>query len=127
MVTCENGTGQIEACRDIPVFNGKYSTSCYVDEVLRALEEMYDRRTIEESADYLRSIPAVFMHRPFRRMPETGWGMAWLHGLASGNAQALSASSTRRLWILQKRQLFAQVSRWYQSRQMVLCRWAHEL
>ncbi|MDG1462032.1 MAG: hydroxymethylglutaryl-CoA synthase [Gammaproteobacteria bacterium] len=83
-IAYKNGTGQIEACRDIPVFNGKYSTSCYVDEVLRALEEMYARRNIEQPADYLRSIPAVFMHRPFRRMPETGWGMAWLHSLASG-------------------------------------------
>ncbi len=83
-IAYKNGTGQIEACRDIPVFNGKYSTSCYVDEVLRALEQMYQRRKVEP-AGYLRTIKHVFMHRPFRRMPETGWGMAWLHALASGN------------------------------------------
>ena len=84
-IAYKNGTGQIEACRDIPVFNGKYSTSCYVDEVLRALEQMYERRDLKP-ADYLRSLPNLFMHRPFRRMPETGYGMAWLHALASGTA-----------------------------------------
>jgi hydroxymethylglutaryl-CoA synthase len=84
-IAYRNGTGQIEACRDIPVFNGKYSTSCYVDEVLRAVEQMYTRRELAPAA-YLRSVSHVFMHRPFRRMPETGWGMAWLHALASGAA-----------------------------------------
>jgi hydroxymethylglutaryl-CoA synthase len=46
---------------------------------------MYARRKLKP-ADYLRDVSHVFMHRPFRRMPETGWGMAWLHALASGSA-----------------------------------------
>jgi len=83
-IAYKNGTGKLEACRDIPVFNGKYSTSCYVDEILRALEDMYQRRDLS-AAEYLRDIEAVFMHRPFRRMPETGLGMAWLAALAEGN------------------------------------------
>ena len=28
------------------------------------------------------------MHRPYQRMPETGWGMAYLFALASGNQEA---------------------------------------
>jgi len=83
-IAYKGGAAGIEVCRDIPVFNGKYSTSCYVDEVLRALEDMYGKRGLS-AADYIRELPAVFMHRPFRRMPETGWGMAWLHALATGN------------------------------------------
>jgi len=83
-IAYKNGTGKLEACRDIPVFNGKYSTSCYVDEILRALEDMYSRRDLQPAA-YLRNMNHAFMHRPFRRMPETGLGMAWLAALASGN------------------------------------------
>ncbi|MGI9308731.1 MAG: hydroxymethylglutaryl-CoA synthase family protein [Gammaproteobacteria bacterium] len=77
-----NGGGKLKACRDIPVFNGKYSTSCYIDEMLRSLENMYDKRGQSPDA-YIRQLDAVFMHRPFRRMPETGWGMAYLFALAN--------------------------------------------
>ena len=62
---------------DIPVYNGRYSTNCYIDEVQRALEEMYRRRGLSP-AEYARSLAAVFMHRPYQRMPETGWGLAYL-------------------------------------------------
>ena len=80
-----NGTGASPDFVDIPVFNGKYSTNCYVDEMQRALEDMYSRRRIS-GADYLRSLHAVFMHRPYQRMPETGWSMAYLFALAQGNS-----------------------------------------
>jgi len=86
-IAYKNGTGKLEACRDIPVFNGKYSTSCYVDEILRALEDMYSHRDLN-AAEYLQNLANVFMHRPFRRMPETGLGMAWLAALASGGEEA---------------------------------------
>jgi hydroxymethylglutaryl-CoA synthase len=80
-----NGTGASPDFVDIPVYNGKYSTSCYVDEMQRALEDMY-RKGSKNAAEQLRSIEAVFMHRPYQRMPETGWGMAYLFALASGDA-----------------------------------------
>jgi hydroxymethylglutaryl-CoA synthase len=83
-----NGTGSSPDFVDIPVYNGKYSTSCYVDEMQRALEDMY-RKDKLSPVDYLRSIEAVFMHRPYQRMPETGWGMAYLFALASGNRESL--------------------------------------
>ncbi len=79
-----NGTAASPDFVDIPVFNGKYSTGCYVDEMQRALEDMYTRRNIN-GANYLRDLEAVFLHRPYQRMPETGLGMAYLFALAKGD------------------------------------------
>lgn len=70
--------------QDFPVFNGKYSTTCYIDETLHALNDMYGKRGIRGS-DYLRSLRYIFMHRPYRRMPETGLAYAYLAALADGN------------------------------------------
>lgn len=67
--------------QDLPVFNGKYSTTCYIDETLHALNDM-TRRLGREPADYYRELDAVFMHRPYHRMPETSFAMSYLFGLA---------------------------------------------
>ena len=86
-----NGDGRTYACTNIPVFNGRYSASCYVDELLAALDDMYARRGLDANT-YMRDLSAVFMHRPFKRMPENGWGMAWLFSLAhAGRAEELRA------------------------------------
>lgn len=71
--------------QDFPVFNGKYSTTCYIDETLHALNDMYEKRNLT-AIDYMRSLRTVFMHRPYRRMPETGWALAYLFALGGGNA-----------------------------------------
>lgn len=76
-----NGTHHVQ---DFPVFNGKYSTTCYVDETVHALDDMYEKRKLNP-ADYLRSLNTVFMHRPYRRMPETGWAISWLFALGRGS------------------------------------------
>ncbi len=83
-----NGTGASPEFVDIPVYNGKYSTSCYVDEMQHALEDMYRKRQLNP-IDLVRSVEAVFMHRPYQRMPETGWGMAYLFALAQGGPKEL--------------------------------------
>jgi hydroxymethylglutaryl-CoA synthase len=83
-----NGTGASPEFVDIPVYNGRYSTSCYVDEMQHALEDMFNKRNLSP-IEHLRSIEAVFMHRPYQRMPEKGWGMAYLFALANGNAEEL--------------------------------------
>src|SRR5690606_1842160 len=72
--------------QDFPVFNGKYSTTCYIDETLHALNDMYEKRGLCP-AEYLRSLKTVFMHRPYRKMPETGWAVAYLFALARGSAE----------------------------------------
>ncbi|MEM6707315.1 MAG: hydroxymethylglutaryl-CoA synthase [Pseudomonadota bacterium] len=70
--------------RDFPVFNGKYSTTCYVDEVLAALRETF-QRIDGNPADFLRAQGAVFLHRPYLRMAETGLAVSYLLALALGN------------------------------------------
>ena len=82
---CGQDRSESHHIQDFPVFNGKYSTSCYIDATLHALDDMYVKRGLEASR-YLRSLPHVFMHRPYRRMPENGWAVAWLFALARGSA-----------------------------------------
>jgi hydroxymethylglutaryl-CoA synthase len=80
---CGQSTDADPRIQDFPVFNGKYSTTCYIDETLHALRDMYTRRGIC-GADYLQSLRYIFMHRPYRRMPETALGYAYLAALAGG-------------------------------------------
>ncbi|MFP6829895.1 MAG: hydroxymethylglutaryl-CoA synthase [Gammaproteobacteria bacterium] len=79
--------------QDLPVFNGKYSTTCYLDETLHALYEML-RRLDAEPADYYRSLAAAFMHRPYHRMPMTSFAMSYLFGLAHNGASGLAELET---------------------------------
>ncbi len=71
--------------QDLPVFNGKYSTTCYLDETLYALDDMMQRMD-REPADYYRELAAAFMHRPYHRMPETSFAMSYLFALARDGA-----------------------------------------
>ena len=71
---------------DLPVFNGKYSTDCYTDATLRALDAMFVRRRGSRAA-YLRGLAAAFMHRPYHRMPRNAWAMAYLAALGHDAAQ----------------------------------------
>ena len=80
---CGQDRSESHHVQDFPVFNGKYSTTCYIDETLHALDDMYRKRGIP-AIDHLRGLNNVFMHRPYRRMPETGWAMAYLFALAGG-------------------------------------------
>ena len=66
--------------QDLPVFNGKYSTTCYLDETLHALNDMLARMN-KEPADYYRELAATFMHRPYHRMPETSFAMSYMFAL----------------------------------------------
>jgi hydroxymethylglutaryl-CoA synthase len=74
--------------QDLPVFNGKYSTTCYLDQTLHALYDML-RRLDCEPADYYLSLTAAFMHRPYHRMPMTSFAMSYLFGLARNGAAGL--------------------------------------
>ncbi|MEK6805186.1 MAG: hydroxymethylglutaryl-CoA synthase [Pseudomonadota bacterium] len=67
---------------DFPVFNGKYSTACYLDEVICAFDAMFTRRK-GARAQYLRELAAAFMHRPYRHMPVSAWTMAYLFALGA--------------------------------------------
>ncbi len=80
---CGQDRSQTHQVQDFPIFNGKYSTTCYIDETLQALNDMYRKRELVP-IEYLRSLRTVFMHRPYRRMPETGWAVAYLFALSQG-------------------------------------------
>ena len=75
---------------DTPVFNGKYSTSCYLDETVYALRDM-ESKLGRNPSDYYGALRAVFMHRPYHQMPVNSWGFSYLIGLAhdgeAGNAE----------------------------------------
>ena len=72
--------------RDYPLFNGKYSTTCYIDEVLAATADL--KAKIGGSGKlFLRDMRAVFLHRPYQRMAETGLAMMLLYLLAVGDAE----------------------------------------
>lgn len=53
--------------RDFPIFNGKYSTTCYVDEVLAAARDLFSRITTRPSL-FMRSMVASFLHRPYHQI-----------------------------------------------------------
>jgi hydroxymethylglutaryl-CoA synthase len=74
-----NGSGTY--FRETPVFNGKYSTTCYLDQALQAMRDMLGRLG-REPQEYLRAVAAVFMHRPYERMPLNSLGFNYLAGLA---------------------------------------------
>lgn len=79
--------GQVQ---DAPVFNGRYSTTCYVDAVHQAVLAMCARREQSLLAT-LEGLDTIFMHRPYQRMPLTAWGMVWLFALAAEGLDRLAA------------------------------------
>ncbi|MDX1562216.1 MAG: hydroxymethylglutaryl-CoA synthase [Gammaproteobacteria bacterium] len=72
--------------QDLPVFNGKYSTTCYLDETLHALDDMLERMG-KQPAEYYRELAATFMHRPYHRMPETSFAMSYMFALARDGSE----------------------------------------
>lgn len=68
--------------QDLPVFNGRYSTSCYIDATHHAMADMLAKRD-GRALDYFTDVDRVFMHRPYNQMPTTGWVMAYLFALAA--------------------------------------------
>jgi len=76
--------------RDYPVFNGKYSTVCYVEAVLRAFESA-QRRGGGDPRALLREPAALLLHRPYDRMPLLALGALWVWAcVRAGDAAALA-------------------------------------
>ena len=83
---CGQDRSETHQVQDFPVFNGKYSTTCYIDETLHALRDMCEKRGIN-AAEHLAAMGTIFMHRPYRRMPETGLAVAWLWAMCDGSSE----------------------------------------
>jgi hydroxymethylglutaryl-CoA synthase len=90
----EQTPGDYAQPRDFPVFNGKYSTTCYVDEALAAMRDLFRRLGEAESplrpvpprpSRFMQDLTATFLHRPYQRMAETGLVMSYLLALAVGD------------------------------------------
>jgi hydroxymethylglutaryl-CoA synthase len=80
--------------RDFPVFNGKYSATCYINAVLAAARDLFGRlqgacTPQTRPSQFLRDVSATFLHRPYQRMAETGMIMSYLLALAVGDGEDL--------------------------------------
>ncbi|MBI80236.1 MAG: hydroxymethylglutaryl-CoA synthase [Pseudomonadota bacterium] len=67
--------------QDLPVFNGKYTNACYLDETTHALKDMM-KKSNQNSFKYFNRIEAVFTHRPYHYMPITSFAMSYLFSLS---------------------------------------------
>lgn len=75
----------VERVHDFPVFNGKYSTACYLDEVLSALDSMFVKAGNQDRVAYHHAVDRVFFHRPYRRITETAWALSYLAALSGSD------------------------------------------
>ena len=80
----ENLNGHSASDLDLPVFNGKYSASCYIDGTISALSNMSLNRG-KSLSKLLDEAAAVFMHRPFHKMPMNAFSISYLYALANGD------------------------------------------
>ena len=80
----ENLNGHSASDLDLPVFNGKYSASCYIDGTISALSNMSLNRG-QSLSKLLDEAAAVFMHRPFHKMPMNAFSISYLYALANGD------------------------------------------
>ena len=79
------GSSEHTGYQDVPVFNGDYSVSCYLEQTLEALKDMM-RRLKMTGVDYYNRVEAVFMHRPYQHMVIKSWALNYLAGLATDGA-----------------------------------------
>ena len=77
---------------DFPVFNGKYSTLCYVDATVTALDDMFGKLAGSRRS-FFEDIAAVTFHRPYHHMPQQAMAAAtvWAMGRDPGQQDRLRA------------------------------------
>ena len=66
---------------DFPIFNGRYSTFCYLDAVGRAFEAMAERSDRPRER-VLPGIAAAFFHRPYHHLPSQAFASLWVRQLS---------------------------------------------
>ena len=109
------GTG--ERMRDFPVFNGRYSTHCYVDAVMHAIDAMFDKLG-GDGLSILESAAGVFLHRPYHRLPQQAMAAVMVRALARAGGEAFESlcarsgvdSEVARRELLDSPRLFEQVN-----------------
>jgi hydroxymethylglutaryl-CoA synthase len=76
----EGYAARTKRLHDFPVFSGKYSTYSYLEETIRAYEDM-TRKLNVAPLDALTGAAAVFFHRPYHHMPVQAAAFLYLLGL----------------------------------------------
>lgn len=71
---------------DFPVFSGKYSTFCYLDQTVHAVEAMLHKLAVP-AGQYYREVGALFFHRPYHLMPVQAMSFLYVRGLARSPRQ----------------------------------------
>lgn len=71
---------------DFPVFNGKYSTMCYIDAVVHALDHMFARSGLDR-VKFFEQVAAVTCHRPYQHMPVQAMAAALVWSMGRDPAQ----------------------------------------
>jgi len=72
---------QTQRLHDFPVFNGKYSTLCYVDATVHAIDDMFARLGGSRQAFFDR-LAGVVCHRPYQHMPQQAVAAAMVWSMA---------------------------------------------
>jgi hydroxymethylglutaryl-CoA synthase len=70
---------------DFPTFSGRYSTVCYIDETLRAVEDMLARMRVTPRS-FFHQIEGVLLHRPYHQMPVNAMAALYAWGLSKNEA-----------------------------------------
>ena len=69
--------------RDYPVFNGRYSTLCYLDEVICAIDQMFAKLGVEgPRRPFYDQLGGIFFHRPYQHLPSTALATALVWSLS---------------------------------------------
>ena len=81
----ETYASRTKRMHDFPIFNGKYSTLCYLDATVRALDEMFERIG-GSRRDFYNSVRAIACHRPYEHMPLQAVAAALVWGTVRDDA-----------------------------------------
>ncbi|MCX5389197.1 hypothetical protein [Streptomyces sp. NBC_00094] len=71
---------------DFPVFSGRYSAAAYLDAVTSAVETLWAADTATP-ADQLDGIQGLFIHRPYRKLPQQALSFLRVRALAASPAR----------------------------------------
>lgn len=78
---------ETQRLHDFPVFNGRYSTLCYLDQVIAALNDMLDHAG-QDAEQFFESVAAVFLHRPYHHLPIQAMAHALVWSLGRSDVHA---------------------------------------
>ena len=74
-------TPEVRRQHDFPVFNGRYSTFCYLDAVAYAARDLFSK-TDHDPIGYYQGLGALLFHRPYHWMPVQALATLYVWGLA---------------------------------------------